>query len=123
MEKQSLENFCPHITKAKEAMLRKQFAETKMVDVYEVVKLVSDETLELQLLDVSSDGELYIFILPGNNIAVPRLSGFSDPNSCEYVHIRDQLCPLEICSKKSKSKKHTLVSKGVSMCLHIMIGI
>ena len=63
------DSFCPHIIKAKEAIVKKQFAESKVVDVYEVLQLVSDEELEVQLLNASSDGEINIFSLPGKNIA------------------------------------------------------
>ena len=70
------DSFCPHIIKAKEAIVKKQIAESKVVDVYEVLQLVSDEELEVQLLNASSDGEINIFSLPGKNIAVPCLSLF-----------------------------------------------
>ena len=70
----------------------------------------------------SSDGDLTIYKLPSGNIAVPILDMFSSRTSGPFVHVRESKCELGSCSK-TKSKKHTLLEKGVPLCPHIMIGI
>ena len=78
-----------------------------------------DEDMEKSLLNESSDGDLTVYSLPGGNIAI--LDTFSSRTTAMFVHVRDTQCPLEICSKKTKSKKHTLVLKGVPICPHSLL--
>ena len=116
-------NFCPHIFKAKEALRQERYAEVEAVDIKAVLKKVTDENLEESLLRESSDGEVTAYLLPGCNIAVPMLDMFATENSENFVHVRDFQCSLPACSKKVKSKKHTLVEKGVPVCAHSILGI
>ena len=106
---------------AKEAMVQKQFAPTETIDIQSVLNKISDEDLERSLLNESSDGEVTVYVLPGGNIAVPILDIFSSENSEQFVHVKDFNCPLDNCAKKAKSKKHTLVQKGVPLCPHSML--
>ena len=122
LERRGTEKFCPHVVKASEALNCKQFAVTETIDIQEIVAKVSDENLEKSLLNESSDGDLTIYKLPSGNIAVPILDMFSSRTSGPFVHVRESKCELGSCSK-TKSKKHTLLEKGVSLCPHIMIGI
>ena len=122
MERRGIEKFCPHVVKASEALNCKQFAVTETIDIQEIVGKVSDENLEKSLLNESSDGDLTIYKLPSGNIAVPILDMFSSRTSGPFVHVRESKCELVSCSK-TKSKKHTLLEKGVPLCPHIMIGI
>ena len=115
-------NFCPHIFKAKEAQLQEHFAQLEAIDIHAVFKKVTDENLEASLLRESSDGEVHVYLLPGYNIAVPMLDMFATENSETFVHVRDFQCSLQTCSKKVKSKKHTLVEKGVPVCAHSILG-
>ena len=122
MEKRGTAKFCPHVAKASQAFNAKQFASTEAIDIQAVVAKVCDEVLEKSLLNESSDGDLTVYKLPGGNIAVPILDMFSSRTSGPFIHVRESKCQLESCSKKTKSKKHTLLEKGVSMCPHSMLG-
>ena len=115
-------NFCPHIFKAKEALKHGHFAQLEAINIHSVFKKVTDENLEESLLRESSDGEVNVYLLPGGNIAVPMLDMFATKNSETFVHVRDSQCSLQTCSKKVKSKKHTLVEKGVPVCAHSILG-
>ena len=112
-------NFCPHIVKAKEAMKNNKFAPTVLIDVQTVVNKISDDSLEDSLLNESSDGELTVYLLPGDIVAVPIFNIFATIKSEQFVHVKDFKCSLEVCSKKSK--KHTLIEKGVPLCVHSML--
>ena len=87
----------------------------------EVLQKVTDENLEQSFLSESSDGEVAVYLLPGDNIAVPILDMFSCDSEATYVHVRDFKCSLGVCSKV-KSKKHTLVEKGTPHCAHSILG-
>ena len=112
-------NFCPHIVKAKEAMKNNKFASTVSIDVVNVVNKISDDSLEESLLDESSDGALTVFLLPGDIVAIPIFNIFATIKSEPFVHVKDFKCSLEVCLKKSK--KHTLIQKGVPLCIHSML--
>ena len=122
MEKRGTEKFCPHVAKASQAFHCKQFAPTEAIDIQEVAAKVCDEVLEKSLMNESSDGDLTVYKLPGGNIAVPSLDMFSSRTCGPFIHVRDSKCQLESCSKKTKSKKHTLLEKGVPLCPHSMLG-
>ena len=92
------------------------------MNVQKLIDKVSDENLEKSLLKESSDGEVTIFKLPSENYAVPILDLFTSANSEDFVHVRALKCSLDNCARKTKSKKHTLVEKGVPMCPHSMLG-
>ena len=121
MEKRGTEKYCPHVAKASQAINCKQFAPIETIDIKEVAEKVCDEVLEKSLMNESSDGDLIVYKLPGGNIAVPTLDIFSSRTCGPFIHVRDSKCELESCSK-TKSKKHTLLEKGVSICPHSMLG-
>ena len=123
IDRRLTEKFCPHVVKATEAQNLKQFATTETIDVEKLNGKVSDEALENSLKNETADGELTVYLLPNGNIAVPILDTYSSRISEEFVHVRDLQCQLEICSKKSKSKKHTKVVKAVPLCPHYTIGM
>ena len=115
-------SFCDHITKAKEAVSRNQYATSEAIDVEKIANKIVDEMLEESLRKESSDGEVTVFLLPDNNIVVPLLDIFLSMYGEEWVHVRNLDCYLEICRKKVKSKRHTLVEKGVPICVHSMLA-
>ena len=92
------------------------------MNVQKLIDKVSDENIEKSLYKESSDGEVTIFKLPNETYAVPILDLFDSVNSEDFVHVRALKCSLEICARKTKSKKHTLVEKGVPICPHSMLG-
>lgn len=100
-----------------------KFAETVTVNVDKVLEKVPDEIMENSLKNESSDGDITLYKLPGGNLAVPILDILSSRTSGDYVHVRDSKCQFDICSKNIKSKKHTLVVKGVPMCPHSMLSM
>ena len=69
----------------------------------------------------SSENEVHVFELPGNNIAVPLCGTEKGQTMVDFVHVRDLKCGLDICNKR-KSKKHTLVVKEVPVCPHVLLG-
>ena len=83
---------------------------------------VTDSNLEQQIKNESSDGEVFIFKLPGDNLAVPLLGSEKTKLDTNYVHLRDKKCNSEFCSKL-KSKLHTLVVKGTPVCRHVLLGM
>ena len=97
-------SFCDHITKAKEAVSRNQYATSEAIDVEKIANKIVDEMLEESLRMDSSDGEVTVFLLPDNNIVVPLLDIFLSMYGEEWVHVRNLDCYLEICRKKVKSK-------------------
>ena len=113
--------FCTHIQQAREAQAVKEFAEVVVLDLKKVLLKVTDETLEKELTDESSDGEIHVYKLPGGNLAVPLLGSEKRKLTTDYVHLRNLKCDLEACAK-GKSKLHTIVVKGVPVCRHIMLG-
>jgi hypothetical protein len=115
-------NFCPHITQAREAQRVSNFAEAVSVDVESLLARVSEETLEKVFRDNSSDGEIVVHVLPGGNLAVPLLDTEKTQFMTDYVHLRDLKCNIDACSKKVKSKLHSLVVKGVPVCRHSLLG-
>jgi hypothetical protein len=115
-------NYCAHIIQAREAYALKTYAEVVSVDVQDLIKKVTDETLENAFKNDSSDGEILVYILPGDNLAVPLLGVEKSKYMTDYVHLRDLKCNLDNCSKKIKSKLHTLVVKGLPVCRHSLLG-
>ena len=83
---------------------------------------MTDETLEVALQNESSDGEIIVYILPGDNIAVPVITKDNDEFMADYVHLHKLKCELDSCNKKAKTKLHTLVVKGVGICQHSLLG-
>jgi hypothetical protein len=119
---QSSQNFCQHIKKAREAAANKIIAIVETINLQQVLQKVSDEHLEEAFKSESTDDEITIYLLPGKIVAVPILnSEYSGNENSEFVHLNDLKCTLESCSTY-KSKKHTLVVKGVSLCSHSLLG-
>ena len=114
--------FCTHITQAREAILSKSYANVATVNLTDILSKVCDESLEKALISESSDGEITVYQLPGENIAVPLLGTEKTEFLTDFVHLRDLKCSLDTCSKKSKSKLHTLVLKGTPVCQHSLLG-
>lgn len=83
---------------------------------------VCDEELEEALRNESSDNDISVFVLPGGNLAVPLCGTNKSELMSEFIHVRDLKCSLDICTKKVKSKKHTLIVKQVPVCRHSLIG-
>ena len=122
MEERKTSKFCPHIVGATEAFSRNQFATTANVNIEKLISKVSDEILEKSFMNESYDGEVTIFELPNRYYAVPMLDIFSPTQSEDFVHVSDLKCSLDICTKKTKSKKHALGRKEVPICPHSMLG-
>ena len=70
----------------------------------------------------SSDGEIHVYLLPGDNIVVPLLGLDKDQFMTDFVHIRDLKCSIDKCTKKVKSKHHTLVVKDHPVCRHLLLA-
>ena len=115
-------NYCPHNTQARQAQASITYAEHALVDLKIVLSKVTDENLEEAFKNESSDNEICVFLLPGENIAVPLLGVEKNQFTTDFVHLRDLKCSLDNCVKKSKSKLHTLVVKGLPVCRHSLLG-
>ena len=92
------------------------------MNLSEVLSKVTDTNLEEALENESSDGEISVYILPGDNIAVPLLSQDNNDFTTDYVHLHNLKCELDYCTKRVKTKLHTLVVKGVALCQHSLLG-
>lgn len=115
---QRSKNFCQHIKKAREASSAKIFAKVENISLQRVLSNISDEELEEAIKKESSDEEIMVFLLPGEIIAVPLFnSETSGSENLDFVHVKGMKCTLESCTK-SKKRKHTLVAKEPSLCLH-----
>ena len=115
-------NHCPHLVQAKEARANNIFAEFVVLNLETVLSKVSDGSLEEAIRNESSDNEILVFLLPGDNIAVPIFGMERDQCMCDFVHVRELKCSLDKCVKKVKSKFHTLVEKGQPVCRHSRLG-
>ena len=69
----------------------------------------------------TNDGRVEIAVLPGNIYVVPTFSPPSHDNPLQYVHIRDEKCPLEICKEK-RSKLRLLLKKDPPLCIHTVLA-
>ena len=98
------------------------YAKVESVNLQDILSKVTDESLEEAFINESTDNEISVYVLPGGNIAVPLLGTEKNQFVTDFVHIRDLKCTLDICSKKVKSKVHTLVVKGVPVCRHSLLG-
>ena len=110
-----------HIEQAKSAQASDVFATPLTLDLASVLSKVTDENLEKELIDVSSDGEIFVYKLPGENIVVPRLGTEKTKIMADFIHLRDLRCPVERCLK-GKTKLHTLMVKGAPVCRHLLLG-
>ena len=118
-------NFCEHIKKARFASFKKKLATVETISLQKILDKVSEEDLEKAFKLESSDDEITIFHLTGKQIAVPILNLERDCSSGsteKFVHLKDLKCTMDSCTRKLKSKKHTLVVKGVSLCRHSLLG-
>ena len=121
-EEKSTKNFCSHILQAREAHNSQNYAKVESINLQDVLSKVSDESLEEAFINESTDNEISVYVLPGGNIAVSLLGTEKNQFVTDFVDIRDLKCTLDICSKKVKSKVHTLVVKGVPVCRHSLLG-
>lgn len=115
-------SYCTHLQQAREAQVTRTFASVVALDLEKVLLKVTDNNLEKELKNESSDGEVFIFKLPGENLAVPLLGSEKTKLDTNYVHLRDKKCNSESCTKL-KSKLHTLVVKGIPVCRHVLLGM
>ena len=116
-------NYCTHIIQAREAHQSKSYAKVVTINLPDILSKVCDESLEKALISESSDGDINVYLLPGDNIAVPLLGTEKNEFLTDFVHLRDLKCSLDTCSKKTKSKLHTLVLKGTPVCQHSLLGL
>ena len=65
-------------------------------------------------------GKINIWALPDKVYIVPSFDtpGYESP--LEYIHIRNEKCPLSKCKEK-KSKLHSLEKKEQPLCLHTVL--
>ena len=107
---------------AREAKTEGIYARNLILDLDEVLTKVIDGNLENSLMDVSSDGEIVVYKLPGGNLAVPLLGIDKTKLMTDFVHLRDEKCTVESCLKE-KTRLHTLMLKGVPVCRHLLLGM
>ena len=91
------------------------------MDLNTLLSHVKDMSLEQILLKEASDNQIVVYKLPGGNLAVPLLGLVKDQYMTDFVHLRDQKCSVEECTKK-KSKLHSLVVKGSHLFRHTLLG-
>ena len=81
-EQQNL-NYCQHIGPAREARIEKRYAPISHVNVQALAKKISDDEIESMLTKHSIEGEIAVYVLPGENLVVPHVY-----EEEAYVHIR-----------------------------------
>ena len=121
----SPKDFCEHMKKARAAYTNNMYAREEYISLKKILDKVSEEELEKAFNLESSDDEITVYHLPGKQMAVPMvtLDGEGRSNQSEtFVHLKDLKCTLDSCTKKLKSKKHTLIVKGSLLCRHSLLG-
>ena len=113
---------CDHLKHARKAEAAQKFADQVVLDLDKILSKVSDSNLEHEIKMESSDGEVHVFQLPGGNLAVPLLGLDKDQYMTDFVHVRDLKCSLQECTKKTRSRHHTLVVKDQPVCRHSLLG-
>lgn len=82
-------DYCIHIQQAREAQATRTYASVVAIDLEKVLDKVTDDILERELMNGSSDGEICIYKLPGGNLAVPLLGIEKTKLMTDFVHLRD----------------------------------
>ena len=83
-------------------------------------KLIKNEEIFKELESISSTGEINIWELPDKINVVPSFSPPSHESPTEYLHLRNDKCPLSKC-KEGKSKFRTLMKKEEPLCVHTVL--
>ena len=115
-------NFCVHIKAAKEAKANHCYAKVIAIDLDKVLSKVTDDDLEKEIKNESSEDEIILYQLPGGNLAVPLLGIEKTKVMTSFVHVRELKCSVDTCLK-GKTKLHTLHVKGVPVCRHLLLGM
>ena len=115
-------NFCSHIKAAKEAKAKNCYAKVIAIELDKVLAKVTDDDLEKEIRNESSEDEIFLYKLPGGNLAVPLLGIEQTKLLTSFVHIRDLKCSVDACLK-GKSKLHTLHIKDSPVCRHLLLGM
>ena len=84
-----------------------QYADKKSFSIEELTALVKDKDIIHTLQEAASNGIIAVFSVPGENLVVPSFSSPTHEAPLNYIHVRNDSCPLSSCKDK-KSKLHTL---------------
>ena len=112
--------YCEHLKQAQKAINMRECAEKKLVAIKDLEKILKNADDLKVLSAASSDGQIPVYVLPGNNMVVPSFSPPSHESPLELIHIRNMKCPLGSCREK-RSKLHTLTKKEQPICLHTIL--
>ena len=114
-------SYCDHLEAAADAIANDDKAE-EFVIKKEKLDMLKLEKGDLEMLSRANvDGELKVYILPDNNLAVPSLYDRSHENPLDFLHIKNLKCPLSKCHDK-RAKVHTLLKKEGPICLHTLLA-
>ena len=106
-EEQKKTPYCKHLGDAYSAKKSGQYADKKSFSIEELTALVKDKDIIHTLQEAASNGIIAVFSVPGENLVVPSFSSPTHEAPLNYIHVRNDSCPLSSCKDK-KSKLHTL---------------
>ena len=112
--------YCEHLVAAQTALVSREYADKKTVELATMRKLIKSDEVINELASISTSGQIDIWKLPDNIYVVPSFSPPSHESPTEYLHIRNDKCPLSKC-KEGKSKLRTLIKKEEPLCVHTVL--
>ena len=112
--------YCTHLKAAQEALIQRRYAEVKKVKVRKIKKNIKNETDLKVFEEFSSNGIINVFVIPGDVLVVPSFSSPTHDCPVDYIHIRNQKCPLARC-KETKSKLRQLAKNEAPLCIHTIL--
>ena len=102
---------------AQNALTDGEYADKKTLELDTLKKLVKSDEVIKELTEASSAGKIDVWELPDKIFIVPSFSPPSHESPVEYIHVKDDNCPLSKC-RQGKSKLHTLAKKEQPLCVH-----
>jgi hypothetical protein len=112
--------YCKHLGDAQEAKNANEYADRNDIKIEDLRKVLKNPPDLKILQEASNQGIISVFSLPGDNMVVPTCTLPTHEAPLNYIHIRNDKCPLGSCKEK-KSKLHTLASKSQPLCLHTLL--
>ena len=111
--------FCTHLEEAQKAVDTENYARKIKIKLKKLKQILELDDFKI-VEENAINGKVEVAILPQDIFVVPSFSPPSHNNPIEYIHIRNNKCPLESCKEK-RSKLHSLVKKDAPLCIHTML--
>ena len=112
--------YCNHLEEALKAYEIQDYADKKFLKIEELEKVLKNPDDIITLKASATDGNIPVYLLPGNNHVVPSFCPPSHESPLQLIHVRNFKCALQSCQEK-RSKLHSLVAKQPPTCLHSLL--